>query len=315
MDELIKRYNLKENYPLSRLTTLKIGGPARYFAEIKEQEDLPKLISEAKQCGVRYYIIGEGSNIVAPDAGFDGLVIRVKIEKLEIQGVVVEVGGGNNLLDFILRMDHEGLSGMEKMAGIPGSMAGAIFGNAGAYGQETQNCLVSVDFFDGTKVVTRKKERLGFGYRMSIFKKHKGWIILSAEFRFAKADSKDLIKTSHEIIEIRKEKYPVNLRYPGSFFKNILLATLPEDAQGKLVKLVPEGKIVFGKVPAGFLLDAVGARGMEHGGAAVTAHHANLIYNKGGATAADIKALAGVLKHKVFEKFGVMLEEEVQFLE
>ncbi len=218
-------------------------------------------------------------------------------------------------MNLIWKLDRRGLSGMERMAGIPGTVGGAIYGCAGAYGQEIKDVLVSVRVFDGQKFRNLSKAQCQFGYRNSVFKKHKNLVITQAVLRLKKGDGKSLLKTSREIIKLREKKYPPGLRCPGSFFKNIKLSSLkPAAKRAQFVKKVKHDKIMYGKVPSGHLLDQVGAKGMKQGSIRVAGHHANLIYNPNGGKARDVKALANKLKRKVKNKFGIGLEEEIQYL-
>jgi UDP-N-acetylmuramate dehydrogenase len=300
----------EKNKLLKNLTTLKIGGKAKFFSEVRSEEALKNIIDEAERRSLKWYIIGSGSNIVASDNGFGGLIIKVTIEDFKRNKNKVFVGAGNDLLGFIKKINKLGLRGMEKMAGIPGTVAGAIYGNAGAYGQEICDRLVRVRIFDGKNFRWLSKKECSLQYRDSVFKKHKNWIITAAEFSFKEGNPKELSKTSRDIIKLRLKRYPKGMLCPGSFFKNVIFKNIPRSAQKK----IPTDKIMYGKVPAGYLLEVVGAKGLSRGGIKIAKHHANLFYNVGGGQARDIKKLAELLRKKVFNKFGVKLEEEVQYL-
>lgn len=323
MDNLIKIFpQITCSYPLSKLTTLQIGGETNYFIEVKTESELKQLMDYVTTNNIKYYIIGEGSNLIAPDEGYNGLLIKIKIEFITIDETIAEVGSGNNLLDFIFKLNQNGLSGLEKMAGIPGSVGGAIYGNAGAYGQETKDHLVSARFYKPPKdlnsqgeIVEMVKSKLEFDYRSSIFKKHKDWLIISAKFKLKKADPKTLLKISQDTIKLREQKYHPGLRCPGSFFKNIIIDNLSQPQKEILFRNIDQSRVQYGKLPSGYLLELVGAKGMRIGDAVVADYHGNLIYNQGNATAADLKQLASLLKEKVYEKFGITLQEEVQYLE
>ena len=143
---------IRKNYPLKKLTTLSVGGPAKYFLAVKTEADLLRAMGFAKQKNLPWYMLGEGSNMVVSDKGYPGVIIQNQIQKFERRGNLVTVGAGNNLLKFILKLDKLGLSGMERMAGIPGTVGGAVYGCAGAYGQEIKDRLAAVRFFDGKKL-------------------------------------------------------------------------------------------------------------------------------------------------------------------
>src|SRR3989338_9262782 len=167
---------------LKSLTTLGIGGKAADFVEVKNEREMEKLFRENKR---RWRVIGSGSNIVAPDPGFQGLVIKIGIKAFGVKGKTVYAGAGSNLLDFIKKINRHGFRGMEKMAGIPGTVAGAIYGNAGAYGQEIKDSVSRVKIFDSEEFKWIKKGDCEFGYRTSVFKEKKDWIIVGAEFHLA----------------------------------------------------------------------------------------------------------------------------------
>lgn len=312
----LKKFGVEENVYLKSLTTIKIGGLARFFIEVKDEQKLIQLLNFLQKEKIKYCLIGEGSNVVFSDDGYSGVVVKIGLDKLEIDNEKVSVGAGINLLNFINELNKNGLAGIEHMAGIPGTLGGAICGNAGAYGQETKDCLVRVRYFDPDNSVIKDitKSRARFGYRESIFKKHDDWIILGADFVFKRGSVKELQKTSRDTITLREKKYPKTLKCPGSFFKNIVLAKLSAKDRERLIQKISPGKIIHGKVPAGVLLEVVGAKGMEVGGIKVADYHANLIFNKDKGTAKDVKELAEILKKKVRDKFGVELEEEVVFI-
>ena len=300
--------------PLSKLTTLGIGGKASFFVEVKKEEDLKVALREASDKKMDWYVLGSGSNIVASDKGFEGLIIKIGIKDFKKNGRRVYVGAGNNLLDFIKKINGLGLAGMEKMAGIPGTIAGAIYGNAGAYGTEIRENITRVKIFDGEKFRWIKNSECRFGYRTSGFKKNKDWIIVGAEFSFGKGKPAELLKISRDTIKLREKKYKPGLLCPGSFFKNIILKNLKPEAKKELLAKIDNSKIMFGKLPSGYLLEEVGAKGMSSGKIKVAEHHGNLFYNAGGGTAHDIKKLAVMMKDRVLKKFGINLEEEVQYL-
>ena len=294
---------------------MKIGGPAKYFFIAQNEKNLIKVIKWAEQNKVRWYIVGEGSNLIPSDEGFNGLIIKNKIENFKKIGNKIYVGAGNNLLEFILKVNKFGLAGIGKMAGIPGTIGGAIYGCAGAYGQEIKDCLVGVRIYDGKATKRISKNQCRFNYRESIFKTKKNHIILGAEFRFKNGDSKKLMNESKKIIKLREKKYWPCLLCPGSFFKNIIIKNIkPAALRKKLLKKIGKDKIMFGKIPAGYILEAVGAKGMKCGGIKVAKHHGNLIYNSGKGKSSEILKLAKILKNKIKRKFGLDLEEEVQFV-
>jgi len=290
-------------------TSLKIGGPVALFIEASTEEDLKQYVTQAKKYKVAFLVVGEGSNLLVHEDGFEGFVIQNKIKGIKVKGTKVLVKLGTNLQEFVDFLAKKGLSGMERMSGIAGNVGGAIFGNAGAYGQTISDHLKRVKGFNGGKVRWIKKVDCGFEYRGSVFKKS-GDILLEAEFEFKRGEPKELQRKGADIIKIREEKYKPGLRCPGSYFKNVLV----KDLARKSLDKIPEGKIMYEKVPAGYLLEAVGAKGVKKGKIKIAGHHANLFVNTDGGKATDFYQLATEYAKKVEKKFGIKLEPEVQLI-
>jgi len=307
--------SIRKKFPLKNLVTLKVGGLARWFLVAQNEKDLISAIDFAKKNKIKWRVIGDGSNLVPSDKGFNGLIIKNEIKGIRKVKSKILVGVGQNLTKFIFKIEQLGLSGMEKIAGIPGTIGGAVNGCAGAYGQEVQDCLARVKIFNGNKTLWLSRKQCQFGYRESIFKKKNNWVILEAEFRFRKGNPNELQKISKEIIKMREKKYWPGLLCPGSFFKNVVIKDIkPVSLRQKFLVKIPKSKIFFGKVPAGYFLETVGAKGLTVGKIMVAKHHGNLIYNRGGGAARDIKKLSGILRAKVLNNFGIKLQEEVQYL-
>lgn len=299
---------LRESIPLARFLTLEIGGPSRYFFEVNSKKSLIKAIKAAKTLGISFIVIGSGSNLLIHDDGYQGLIIKNNIKGIVIKGSMINPEGGILLQALIDRANKNGLSGLERLTGIPGTVAGAIYGNAGAYGQTISDNLTRVGVTDGDKTFWLSKKECGFQYRESIFKEQKDLIILKAEFDLIKGNSVELKKTSKEIADLRKKKYLLGTKCPGSFFKNVLLEKLPKKLRDNLPK------DYYGKIPAWYFLEKVGAKGQKRGGIKIADFHANLFINEGGGKASDFFSLAKEYKQKVKEEFGITLEPEVQIL-
>lgn len=299
----------KVNEPMANYTTLKIGGPAALFIEAKSEKELVSLIKLAFKNKVPYFLLAGGSNLLISDSGFKGLVIHPKFIGIKSKGEKVIVKAGtplSTLVDFLI---ESGLSGMEKMVAIPGTVGGAIYGNAGAYGQTISDTLIRVKVFDSKKVKWVSKRDCGFSYRESVFKKM-GAIILEGEFLLTHA-AMDVLKTSASgTLKIRQEKYPPGMLCPGSFFKNVPATNLSKSQLSK----IPSEKILYGKVPAGYFLETVGAKGARLGDIKIAEYHANLFINLGNGKASDFYRLAEKYQRKVKDKFGIKLEPEVQLL-
>jgi UDP-N-acetylmuramate dehydrogenase len=296
--------------PLSRYTRFGIGGPADLYAETENAEAFIAAFSVARASGMEIVVIGGGTNLIVSDAGFRGIVLRYRGQRLLASNGRVQAEGGAVLQDLVDFVIARGLAGLETLAGIPGSVGAAIYGNAGAYGHSLAERVVKVRFYDGQTVRVFDNEECRFEYRESIFKRHKDWIVFSTELRLDAGDAQFLRATADSILKVRNDKFPVSMKCAGSIFKNLMVKELPTNA----VAQVPDSAIREGKVPAAWFLEQVGAKGMLRGDIHVATYHANLIYNAGAGTAADLCALIRELKARVVERFGVELEEEVQYV-
>lgn len=292
----------QDNYPLKNVTTLSIGGPAKKFITVKTKKELTEAVRYAKTQQISYLLIGEGSNLLVSDEGFDGLVIKNEITGIShLRCVILKVKSGTSLQELVDYAIKHGLSGLQKLTGIPGTVGGAVYGNAGAYGQSISDHIVSVDQLN--------KSECAFGYRSSIFKQSRQ-PILEVTFKFDPGDPDLLKKEAEEISSKRKVKYPAGIKCPGSFFKNLVAKDLPDE----ILKKIPPEQIVYGKIPAAALLEAVGAKGQTSNGIKIADYHANLFINQGNGTARALYTLAKTYALKVKEKFGIVLEPEVQLI-
>ena len=295
---------------LSRYTRFGIGGPADVYVEARDEDSFIRALDLAKASGAAYTVIGEGTNLIVSDAGFAGLVLRYTGGGIEARGAMVSVQAGAGLQQVVDYCVSAGWRGLETMTGIPGSVGAAVYGNAGAYGHSIDERVRAVRFFDGTAIRVFNNSECQFRYRESIFKRRKEWIVFSTELAMDAADPAELRKTADQIFQIRLAKYPAGMKCAGSIFKNLLLRELPESVQ----RQVPERVIREGKVPSAYFLEQVGAKGIHNGGIRVADYHANLIYNQGNGTARELCEIVSGLKSQVRERFGLELEEEVQYI-
>ena len=224
--------------------------------------------------------------------------------------MALRVESGAILQDVVDQSIGLGFKGLETMTGIPGYLGGAIYGNAGAYGHSIEELIEAVRVTDGHRVFTLNNAECRFGYRESTFKAKKEWVILSADLRFCEDDPDELARVAREIRTIRDAKYPPEMRCAGSIFKNLFFADLPPRVQAE----IPSSVIREGKVPSAWFLEQTGAKGMRRGDIQVATYHANLVYNDGAGTAADLVAIVQDLKQRVCDRFGFDLEEEVQYI-
>src|SRR5579864_7744510 len=306
----IPNLSLSRQTPLSRYTRFGIGGPAELYAETSGEQNFIEAVNITRASGADYAVIGDGTNLIVSDAGFPGIVLRFTASGITSDGRNVRAEAGAELQALVdYSIDH-GLKGVETMTGIPGSVGAAVYGNAGAYGHSINERVREVRFFDGSVIRTFNNAECEFRYRESVFKRHKDWIIFSTELALHPAPAPELRKSADDIMKIRLEKYPPTMKCAGSIFKNLIFAELPESVQ----RQVPEKVIREGKVASAYFLEQVGAKGMENGGIRVADYHANLIYNAGRGTAGELCQVIGELKARVWQRFGLALEEEVQYV-
>jgi UDP-N-acetylmuramate dehydrogenase len=296
--------------PLSRYTRFGIGGPADLYAETENAEAFVAALMAARSTGTQLMVIGGGTNLIVSDAGFRGMVLRYRGDRLQASGACVHADAGAVLQDLVDFAIARGLAGLETLSGIPGSVGAAVYGNAGAYGHSISERVVRVRFYDGEAVRELDNAGCQFQYRESIFKRHKEWVVFSTELQLDIGEAGSLRETADSILKVRNEKFPVTMKCAGSIFKNLLFKDLPASVAAQ----VPAAAVREGKVPAAWFLEQAGAKGMTRGDIHVAAYHANLIYNNGAGTAADLCGLIGELKERVAQRFGIELEEEVQYV-
>jgi UDP-N-acetylmuramate dehydrogenase len=282
--------------PLAKHTTFRIGGPCDAFYEPADVADLRAALAFLRGLEINHIVIGQGSNLLFGDTGYRGCVVRIGrtiSEVVETDGVV-EVGAGALLHKLALGFVEKGMAGLESLVGIPGAVGGAIFMNVGAFGQWISGSLESVDYINESGAPKRlEMSEINFQnirYRWSIFQEHPGRVITGARFLLEREDTEAIKERVREYTEKRKKMQPYNQPSAGSFFKN------------------PEGKA------AGLLIDKAGLKGLRVGGAEVSQVHANFIVNAGGATCADVLALAEEVRSRVEAEFGVALEPEVRII-
>jgi UDP-N-acetylmuramate dehydrogenase len=306
----IPNLTISAGTPLALYTRFGIGGPADLYVETADIPAFLAAVAAARASGMPTMVIGGGTNLIVSDAGFRGIVLRYRGDSMRATGLSVTAEAGVVLQDLVDFTTQKGLRGLEALAGIPGSVGAAVYGNAGAYGHSISERVAAVRLFDGREVRTFDSAACQFAYRESIFKIHKDWIVFSVDLRLDEADAAELRRTADDILRVRNEKFPVTMKCAGSIFKNLLWKELPAPVAAE----VPAAAVREGKVPAAWFLEQVGAKGMERGHIHVASYHANLIYNDGDGTAADLRALIGELKERVRGRFGIELEEEVQYV-
>lgn len=296
--------------PLSDYTRFGIGGPADLIAETADEAAFVTALAWLRKQDAPHAVIGSGTNLIVADEGFRGTVLRYTASTMKRDGLFLECDAGASLMDLVRFSIDQGLEGVQTLMGIPGSVGAAIYGNAGAYGHSISEVVREVRFFDGAGVDTLTQEGCRFRYRESIFKRNRHGRVLRVRMEFREGDAAVLRRRAGEILAVRDEKFPPAMKCAGSIFKNLLAADLPEP----VVSQVPVAVIREGKIPAAWFLEQVGAKGSREGGIHIASYHANLIYNAGGGTARELCAMIDRLKQAVLSRFGILLEEEVQYL-
>ena len=280
--------SLKINEPLKDHTTYHTGGPAQYFAEVRQSSELEHLCNFATMEHVPLCILGGGSNVLFSDQGCEGIVVRLlgEFTEFNFDGEKLSAGAGARLPVLVKESAERGLSGIECLAGVPGTLGGALISNAGTRDEWIGSVISSIDVLSGNGCRLKiGAAEAGFGYRESALK---NLIILGATLNLKKGQKNDILNHVKELMFRRSQAQPAGAWNAGSVFKN------PQDDS------------------AGRLIESAGLKGLTFGGAQVSEKHANFIVNTGNATSSDIRSLISIVHHKVKEQFGVNLELEIQ---
>jgi UDP-N-acetylmuramate dehydrogenase len=304
---------IQENLPLAPLTSLEIGGPARFFVQVETVAELREALLFAQRELLPFAILGGGSNLLVSDHGYDGVVIRMRLPKVTVSGERVTAEAGVDLTALVHQTAQWGLSGMESLAGIPGLVGGAVRGNAGAYGSCIGEVTETVQALHaGTlELLVLEREACNFSYRDSRFKREPDLIVVSVDLVLRRGDPEQISSKVAATIAKRTARNLQCDRSVGSFFMN------PVVADPELVRsFESEQQVVCreGRIPAGWLIDRAGLRNRRVGGAMVSARHANYLINTGSASAEEMLRLARLIKSEVREAMGVELREEVSSL-
>lgn len=281
-----------ENISMSKYTTYKVGGPARYFAEPNSTQELVECFQFCKSNSLEWFIVGKGSNLVVSDHGFDGLIIYIgkTLKEISIEGTILTAQAGALLHQAVTQSVNAGLEGIQHLAGIPGTIGGGVYINAGAFSQELTQTLIEVESVDYEgNIHNRKAEECGLSYRHSYFFK---WneIITQASFQLQSSTAEVMKQQMNETLKKRKGKQPLEYPNAGSMYKR------------------PEGTY------AGKLIEEANLKGFEVGGAQISPHHANFVINTGKATAQNIFDLSMEVIKRVKENSGITLEREQIFI-
>lgn len=307
---------IQKNTSLANFSTFKIGGKADYFFLAKSKKDIIAAATWAKYKKIPFFILGGGSNVLFSDKGFNGLVIKAQNTKHKIKNTKIIAEAGCPLQKLVQESIKNGLAGLEWAVGIPGTLGGAIRGNAGAFGGEMKDIIEKVKILEvgkyKLKIRELKNSECKFGYRESIFKIKKNWIILEAILNLKKGNKKELENIAKEFLKKRKEKQPLEYPSAGSVFKNVPLEKVPPRILEKFKEKIK--KDPFPLLPAVVLIAETNLFGSIVGGAKISKKHPNFIINFKEANAKDILSLIKLIKKKVKQKFGVTLEEEIELV-
>jgi len=311
---LRKFLEIEENIPLKKHTTFKIGGPARYFYKAENEDNLIKAVNFSKELSLPFFILGKGSNLLVSEKGFKGMVIKCEIKGIDRKDSKVKAGAGLKLSELIAFTAKNGLTGLEWAAGIPGTVGGAIRGNAGAFGTEMKDSVEEVEVIDSETLEVKHLDNKGcnFNYRNSIFKSNPNLIIISSLLSLKKEDKRIILDRIKNHKKYRKEHHPLEFPSSGSVFQNVDYNSLKKEIKERFpdIKQFKENEVI----PVGFLIERVGLKGRKVGQAQISEKHANFIINLGGAKAKEVKELIELVKKKVKERFEIELKEEIQYL-
>ena len=293
--EFFSKENIKLDEPMSKHTSFKTGGNAEVFATVETEKQIQELLKYSKINNIKLYIIGNGSNLLVSDEGIQGIVAKISFQELNIseqdEDIIVRVGAGYKVMALAQILKQKGITGFEELSGFPGTIGGANYMNAGAYGKEMKDVIIETKVLnkETNTIETLKKEEQELKYRSSLFK-NKKYIILETTMKLQKGNTKEIEKKMNEYLTQRKEKQPLEYPSAGSTFKR-------------------GNGFITAK-----LIDECGLKGYQIGGAQISEKHAGFIINKDKATTKDILDLIEYTKKKVFEKFGVQIEEEVEIV-
>jgi len=295
--------NIEENVTLAQFTTFGIGGPAKFLVKAKNQSEILEAITWSKDNKQAFIIIGGGSNLLISDEGFPGLVIIFKGGGYKFNGTKLIADGSAFTALLALKSRENNLGGLEFASGIPGTIGGAVVGNAGAYGMSISDILISAKIWHEDKIKNLKNSDFHFGYRSSEFKHQNDAVVIEVAF-----DLSTKPKLKQEDIENDKAKRAKDYigSNAGSYFKNISVQTLSEKNIYMLKPFILHGKVSVGKI-----IESLGLKGYKIGGAEVSMHHGNVLVNTGTASANDIIKLEEKIAKSVKEQYDIILEPEV----
>ncbi|MBI4128992.1 MAG: UDP-N-acetylmuramate dehydrogenase [Parcubacteria group bacterium] len=307
------KIQIQKDVLLAPYTSFRIGGPAALFASVRSRAEMRQAVSYAQRRHIPVRVLGGGTNVLVSDAGFPGLVIRAEMRAYRREGRRIIADAGVSMGELVGFAEKEGLTGLEWAGGLPGTLGGAIYGNAGCYGGEIANSIRAISVLDQRgQVRTVSKRGAHFGYRTSRFKKT-GEVILGAELILAHKTPSS--PTPRDTLHARNTDQPIGVKTEGCVFKNVEVLSQPLLA-GRAFRKKPDMRAFVKdlRIPSGYLIEHAGLKGFRLGNVGVSDHHANFVVNYGSATADEMQILVSLIKQKVRRTFGLLLEEEVQLI-
>ncbi len=306
----------KESEPLSKHLNFRIGGPAKYFVEARSTQDLVDAVKLAQDAALEYFILGGGSNTLVSDKGYQGLVIKAANRNLKIDGDLVTAEAGVISASMARGTADKGLRGFEWAISLPGTIGGAVRGNAGCFGGETRDNLVSVKMLRDGEVVDVPASELDYKYRHSLLKEpgHEHDVVLEATFKLTPGDRTEALATIDKHLASRKASQPLGSSSAGCMFKNFEYQSPTDVAKLSAQVDIPAAMAEKQRIGAGWLIDQMDMKGTKIGDAQVAPQHGNFLLNLGHATAQEVMTLISLIKNKAMETYGIKLQEEVQIL-
>lgn len=308
--------NIAKNIPLKQYSNYRIGGSAKFFVEVFSTEELRDVLRYAQDDNERVFILGSGTNILINDKGFDGLVIHNKIEGIEKENYNLIIGSGVLVKDLLNFCIENSLSGLEWAGGLPGTIGGAVRGNAGAFKGETKDNVLEVKSLNlkTSNEKIRNNAECQFDYRDSIFKSGEAAteFITHVVLELTPGDKNEIQEKIQQKIDYRNNRHPMEYPNIGSTFKNISLDSLSQPLQREFAQFIKTDP--FPVVPTTKLLALCDLKGKKVGGAMISDKHPNFIVNVDNATSEDVKALIEIARNAVKEKYNINLEEEIIYL-
>lgn len=318
VDKFKERFGaqFKEHEPLGRHLNIRIGGPARYFIEARSTQELIDAVTFAQEYAVSFFILAGGSNTLVSDEGYDGLVIKAANRTMRIEGERVVADAGVIAAAVARATADKGLRGFEWAISLPGTIGGGVRGNAGCFGGEMKDVVEFVRMLRDGEIVTVTHADLHFGYRHSVLKEegHEKDVVLDVTLRLTPGDRAEAMATLEKTLAGRKASQPLGSSSCGCMFKNFDYSDVAAIAQLRDRFEIPESFLASKRIPAGWIIEKLGLKGMAVGDAEVSQQHGNFLLNKGHATANEMAELVRRVKREVLDQVGITLTEEVQHL-